>query len=168
MDTGTSTPLTETLQQQAETVERLLPELHRRLFALEPGQPITELPIPQLRLFVLLSAGPLSLSTIADRLDVSPSTVTQLADRLEEAHLVTRIAGAEDRRVKRLQMTGKGRTLLQARRERRVARVREAMARLSGEKREAVLHGLTALVDASLAESPAPIYEDPTGERTMV
>lgn len=154
------------LDEQAAALERLFPEIHRRLFALEPGHPVTEMPLPQLRVFVMLGDGPLPLSVIGRGLGISPSTVTQVADRLERAGLVERVAQAGDRRVKRLQLTARGEGLARERRSRRVARVREALSRLPDGCREDILHSLKALVEAS-AQAPARAsYRDPTGERT--
>jgi len=53
----------------------------------------------------------LSISTIAARLDLEPSTITPLVKRLEAASLVRRIRSAEDERSVRVNLTDKGMAL---------------------------------------------------------
>lgn len=53
----------------------------------------------------------LSISTIAARLDLEPSTITPLVKRLEAASLVRRIRSAEDERSVRVNLTDQGKAL---------------------------------------------------------
>jgi DNA-binding MarR family transcriptional regulator len=53
--------------------------------------------------------GPLSLSQIAERLQVTPATVTNAIDRLEGDKLVRRIAHPSDARTTLAEITAKGR-----------------------------------------------------------
>ena len=70
--------------------------------------------LPQLRALGLLAAHPSGLSgrELATLLDVGPSAVTPLVDRLVEHHLVRRIEDRFDRRITRLHLTDEGQTLL--------------------------------------------------------
>jgi DNA-binding MarR family transcriptional regulator len=53
----------------------------------------------------------LSISAIAARLDLEPSTITPLVKRLEAASLVRRIRSAEDERSVRVNLTNQGKAL---------------------------------------------------------
>src|SRR5207244_9136663 len=96
------------LQEQAAQLESLLPRLMRTLFTLEAEHPVTELPLAQLRVCSILYTGPRTLSALGDELAISVSAVTQIADRLERAGLVERVAAPDDRRMKHLRLTSRG------------------------------------------------------------
>ena len=55
--------------------------------------------------------GALPLGKMGDRLQVHRTSMTHMADRLEEAGLVTRVAHAEDRRSTLIEITAAGRDL---------------------------------------------------------
>lgn len=154
-----------TLAEQAALLECLLPKLMRRLFTLEPGHPVTELPIAQLRVCTLLQGGPRTLSAIGEEAGVSVSAATQIADRLERAGLVERVAEPEDRRMKNLQLTAHGAELMRSRRETRIRRVACALKQMTPEQREGVLSSLHTLLDAATATAPELPHEDPVGAR---
>jgi DNA-binding MarR family transcriptional regulator len=163
---GVSLTMTDdALLEEAERLEELLPALARRLFTLPPEHPAMELPVAQLRVCTLLQTGPRSMSGLGEELDISVSAVTQIADRLERAGLVARIHGGDDRRTKKLQLTLQGTEMMRSRREIRVRRVAHALARLSPEVRETVLHAMQALLDASLAGMPEGAGADPVNAR---
>ena len=104
----------DTLLTQAADLEALLPKLMRRLFTLDPSHPANELPVAQLRVCTILQAGPRTVSAISEELGISVSASTQIADRLERAGFVERVAGQDDRRMKKLQLTLHGAEVLQA------------------------------------------------------
>lgn len=139
----------ETLQTQAAEVEWMLPHLMRRLFTLDPDHPLAEMPIAQLRLCGLLQCGPQTFSCLSDALGISPSAVTQMADRLERVNMVERAPEEDDRRVKRLRLTATGAEQMRARRDTRREHVEAALCRLSPEARETVVRGLRALLEAT-------------------
>src|SRR5215472_9587622 len=95
----------ESLISQAAKLECLLPKLMRRLFTLDPSHPANELPVAQLRVCVILQAGPRTVSAVSEELGISVSATTQIADRLERAGLVERVAERDDRRMKLLRLT---------------------------------------------------------------
>jgi len=142
------------LAAQAAHLERMLPEIARRLFT--PGDeasgqsPLSDLPNAQLKLCYLLVDGRLTVSQVADGLDISASAVTQLADRLEKAGLVERVAAEPegDRRSRYLALTPYGADLMAARRRWRAARVEAALAHLPEEDRARLLSAVETLLDA--------------------
>jgi DNA-binding MarR family transcriptional regulator len=58
--------------------------------------------------------GPLPMGTVAEVLSCDASTLTGIADRLEERKLIQRQIDPTDRRVKLLALTDKGRTLVES------------------------------------------------------
>ncbi|MFV9831300.1 MarR family transcriptional regulator MdtR [Bacillus stercoris] len=63
------------------------------------------------QLFVLASLkkhGSLKISEIAERMEVKPSAVTLMADRLEQKNLIARTHNTKDRRVIDLSLTDEG------------------------------------------------------------
>lgn len=68
---------------------------------------------PQIQLLQFLeNDGPLKMSEIAARLEITLGGVTSLANRMEKAHLIERRRSEEDRRVVRLAITEEGKSLL--------------------------------------------------------
>lgn len=154
------------LLDQAVRLECLLPKLMRRLFTLDPTHPATELPVAQLRVCSILQGGPRTMSAIGEELRISVSAVTQIADRLERAGFVERVAGRDDRRMKQLQLTPREAEIMRSRRETRIRRAADALALLPPAARDAVLEALRVLLDASLASAPEVPEEDLVGSRS--
>ncbi len=64
---------------------------------------------PQLvTLIALFNDGPMSLKTLAQAVDLSPSTMVGIIDRLEAKHMVQRSRDAEDRRQIQISITTQG------------------------------------------------------------
>jgi DNA-binding MarR family transcriptional regulator len=139
------------LMRDATEIEALLPAIMRRFFAgnSEPGQPAAELPIAQLNVCSILQNGAQSMSALSEELEISLSALTQLADRLEKAGLVERVAGCDDRRTKTLSLTEYGRDMMRARRKMRVEHVALLIDRLSQEDRADVIVVLHRLLTAA-------------------
>ncbi len=83
-------------------------------------------------LSVLAYGGPQTLGTLAAAEQVKPPTMSQLVSALEELGLVTR--KPLDRRSIEVSVTRKGRTLLEAGRRRRLARLTKALDGLPAEQ----------------------------------
>jgi DNA-binding MarR family transcriptional regulator len=145
----------EDLLETAEAVAGLMPRLARGLIA-PVKDPADDLPLAQLRLCGILSEGPRPMSALSRALGVSHSALTQIADRLERARLVKRVAEENDRRVRCLQLTAQGEKMTRNRREARVQRTLAVLERLSAPQREAVRTTLEILVDACSATTFNP------------
>jgi DNA-binding MarR family transcriptional regulator len=132
---------------QAAQLEQLLPVVMRQLFTADPAHPVTDLPFGQFRLCVLLhQRGKRTMSHLGDELGISVSAVTQMADRLERAGLVERIADTNgDRRTRYLQLTSDGQRLMESRMAQRLERAEEALRLLAPDERRAVLNALEVL-----------------------
>lgn len=78
-----------------------------------PVPELDALPLGQLRLLMSVYYGPNStMKDFSERLNVSQSTVTQLAERLVKRSLVVRLMDASDRRVIRLHTSAHGQDLV--------------------------------------------------------
>ncbi len=141
----------DTLRQQAAELESLLPRVWRRLFALDPDHPASDLPVAQLRVCSILRTGPRSMSALGKELGISFSAATQIADRLERAGHVERVAKEGDRRVKNLRLTASGTEMMESRRKTRVRRVEEVLEQIPPEMRQTVLRALNRLLEAAEA-----------------
>ena len=143
------------LSDEAELLERIMPNILRKLFSLSHARVLAEMPLAQLRICSFLQDGPMCMSAIADEVGMSTSAVTQIADRMERGKLVERCAAPEDRRLKRLRLTAHAQTLMEARREDRTRRAAEALALLPPSVRQDLISGLEALLKATIATAPS-------------
>ena len=149
------------VREQAAELESLLPALMRKLFTLDPDNPVSDLPLAQLRVCTLLQPGPKALSNLSQDLDISVSAMTQIADRLERAGMVERVPGTEDRRVRLLQLSPQGLERMRSRRAFRTRRAQEALLQLLETDRPAVLEAVRLLLEAAKATAPSAQHEDP-------
>lgn len=136
--------------ERARRAEQALPEIARRLFTFLPEDALANLPSAQLKVCSLLLGGPRTMTQIGEELNISVSAVTQLADRLEKADLVERLATDRDgdRRARYLALTPHGAALMESRRECRVRRVAAALARLPDSDQASVVAALETLLAA--------------------
>lgn len=148
------------IMEQAARLEHLMPTILRRLFTLGNAGVLADMPLAQLRLCSYLQDGPRSMSAVAEELDISTSAVTQIADRMERAGLVERIAAQCDRRLKHLHLTPHARELMKTRRNNRTRRAHEALSKLPPVLRTELIEGLEQLLQAALATS-VPAKTDP-------
>jgi DNA-binding MarR family transcriptional regulator len=137
---------------QARQLDAIFKALARKV--LVDDDPASELPLRQLRVCLLLYERPHSMTELSRELGVSQSAITQIADRLESAKMVTRGPVGDDRRVRSLQLTVRARNMLRLREDGRIERVRRIMDSMSAERRAGVLEALEALRDASSATAP--------------
>ncbi|MCE9548208.1 MAG: MarR family transcriptional regulator [Planctomycetia bacterium] len=135
------------VQSDAEQLIGLLLSLAREVFVVDDAA--GELPLRQVRVCALLHDEPRSMSWLGRELGVSLSAMTQIADRLERAKLVTRQFEGTDRRVRSLQLTPRGRRIMQRREQVRVQRASELMKQLTPQERKRVLSACQTLLKAS-------------------
>lgn len=141
---------------QARAAARLLLSLVRNLVAVDDAL-MEQLPVAQLRVCGELYHAPRPMSVLSQELGVSLSAMTQIADRLERAGLVRRVAERSDRRVKQLRLTAQGKKMMQRREEARARRMAVALACLAPDARCRVQAALEELVAAAVATSPHAI-----------
>lgn len=85
-------------------------------------------------LSVIVFGGPITLGELAAAEQVKPPTMTRLVRALETEGLVRRQSDPTDGRIVRLRATTKGENLLSAGRTRRVRKLSEPLASLTGEE----------------------------------
>lgn len=69
---------------------------------------------PQLTVLTTIHRnGPLSVTDIARRISLSQATVTSILDRLEQQGNISRVRGKEDKRLVYIELTEKGRAILE-------------------------------------------------------
>lgn len=136
------------------TASRLLVAISARSIALV-DETIT---IPQFRTLVILSnEGPVNLATLASLLDVQPSTIGRMVDRLVSAGLIDRRAHPTSRRELVAELTARGRGVVQqvtANRRNELARV---VAKMPARERRGLVRALAAFT----AAGGEPPYIDP-------
>lgn len=86
-------------------------------------------------LSVLTFGGPTSLSALARAEQVTPATMSKLVSHLEAEGLVAKRADREDKRGVRIEVTAKGRALMEQGRKRRLALLHKRLAKLSRDDR---------------------------------
>ncbi|MEZ5959974.1 MAG: winged helix DNA-binding protein [Hyphomonadaceae bacterium] len=86
-------------------------------------------------LSVLVFGGATSLSGLARAEQVTPATMSKLVGDLEAAGLVAKRADREDKRGVRIEVTAKGRALMEEGRKRRLALLHQRLAKLSRDER---------------------------------
>lgn len=100
-------------------------------------------------LVVLASRGPQRLAGLAESLAVTPATATRMCDRLIRKGLVRRSIDPEDRRSVRLDLSSKGRHLVDAVTERRRVEIRALIDAVPSQERAALVHALNLLTQAA-------------------
>jgi DNA-binding MarR family transcriptional regulator len=138
---------------EAETIAGLLHSFMRHLGKGHNDAVVRELPLAQLRLCHALGDGPRPMSSVSRDLGTSLSAITQIADRLERARLVKRVPRGDDRRVRCLQLTGRGEKMMRLHEDARVERMAKMLEHLTTKERQAVADALRTMVRASAAAS---------------
>jgi len=89
---------------------------------------------------VLLHRGPLPVNTIGPVVDLTPGSISIAVDRLFAKDLVSRVESSEDRRVRIVALTPRGKTLIDSAFRKHSGQMRRVFAELSPEE----LRGLEA------------------------
>jgi DNA-binding MarR family transcriptional regulator len=108
------------------------------------------LTVTQLRsLFLIVNKGRTNFRKLAEALEVTPSNVTGIVDRLVEQGLVSRTQNPEDRREMTLQATDKGQALVSSLKEAGIKRMTQILSVLSLEELSGLTQGLSAFIKAA-------------------
>ena len=107
------------------------------------------LTIPQFRTMVILSArGPVNLATLAGLLDVAPSTIGRMVDRLVSAGLIDRQPNPDSRREVVVELTVRGLDVVAGVTGHRRRRIAEVVRAMPPRERRGLVRALTAFTDA--------------------
>jgi DNA-binding MarR family transcriptional regulator len=105
--------------------------------------------LPQFRMLVILdSRGAMKLSALAELLDVNPSTVTRMVDRLVSTEMVARQPNPATRREVVVELTADGRRVVRGVMRRRRAAIGRIIAKMPEHDRRGLIEVLTAFTAA--------------------
>ncbi|HET8714508.1 MAG TPA: MarR family transcriptional regulator [Holophagaceae bacterium] len=142
---------------KAQKIEAIFHDIRRIVRALELFSKEVDvkfnLTAPQLwALWELGKDGPLSLKDLSARIQLHPSTVVGVVDRLEAKGLVARKADPEDRRRVRLSLTAAGRALRRKVPHPAQGRLLHALQQMSDKQISSIHTSVATLVKAMEAE----------------
>jgi MarR family 2-MHQ and catechol resistance regulon transcriptional repressor len=83
---------------------------------------------------VLLNKGPLPVNAIGPIVDLTPGSISVAVDRLFEKGLVTRVESAEDRRVRIVALTPRGKDLIVSAFRKHSSQIKRVFSQLSPEE----------------------------------
>ena len=89
------------------------------------------------------------MSEISERFDISNAAASQLVEKLVQGEHIERAEDPTDRRAKVLQLTPKGKDLIEAGFKERYKWMDELVSNLKAEEREKVVEALTILTEAA-------------------
>lgn len=119
----------------ANLIEEMMSHIHRRS-ADDTLEVMNEAGLTMAQvvaLMVLQKAGPLSVSSVAACIKLSPAAASHMVERLVVGGLVGRSEDTVDRRHKRVEITAAGRELIQRTQEQRTREFTRILSRLSGD-----------------------------------
>ena len=98
------------------------------------------------------------ISDLGERFDITSAAASQLVDKLVQSGLIQREEDPADRRAKLLNLTGKGRELIQQDVEKRYRWVNQLAGKLTAEERDKVAEALDMMIGAAqeLETEPVP------------
>lgn len=105
-------------------------------------------------LVILDSRGAVKISTLADLLDVNPSTATRMIDRLVLTEMVRRQPNPASRREVVVELSDEGRRVVRGVTRRRKAAIGRIVASMPDRERQGLVDALTAFAEAG-GEPPA-------------
>ena len=107
------------------------------------------LSLVHLNLLMLLRArGPLTMTHLAELLDVSVASATGIVDRMEKKGVIERTRSEEDRRVVEVSVTDVGEEVFSAMQAERQIRLAQLLSEIKDDDLAALLQGLRAFRDA--------------------
>jgi DNA-binding MarR family transcriptional regulator len=99
------------------------------------------------------------ISDLSDRFDITNAAASQLVDKLVQSGLIQREEDLHDRRVKRLNLTEKGRKLIQHGIEERYRWVDQLVRKLTEEERNKVSEALQIMTQAAKELEAEPVHQ---------
>ena len=116
-----------------------------------------DLPLRQFKVCLALYGQSRSMSEIGRQLNLSPSAVTQMSDRLERRGLIERVFLDEDRRVRKLRLTTKGQKIVRSREQKQLRRISQVLESLGSEDLGKTIAGLEILARGCTSNSAAEL-----------
>lgn len=110
----------------------------------------TGLSMPQFSILMQLHhKGPCGMSEISERFDITAAAASQLTEKLVQGGYIERAEDPNDRRAKSIQLTPKGRELVEAGMTERYRWMDELVSKLSAEDKPKVVEALIVLTEAA-------------------
>lgn len=110
----------------------------------------TGLSMPQFSILMQLHhKGACGMSEVSERFEITPAAASQLVDKLVQSGFVVREEDPNDRRARLLNLTDKGRQLIQQGTEERYRWVDELAKKLTPEEKAKIGEALVALTEAA-------------------
>ncbi len=107
----------------------------------------TGLSMPQFSLLMQLHhRGSCGMSEVSERFEITPAAASQLVDKLVQSGLVHREEDPQDRRAKSLNITPKGKALIQQGLEKRYHWVEPLVGKLTAEERAKVSEAFEVMI----------------------
>lgn len=110
-----------------------------------------------------LACGPLRMSEVAERVEISSASLTGIVDRLEQRGLVERERSDSDRRVVTVALTDDGREVLDAAHADFSRRLDEMLEPLSDAERDSLLRLLTKMTTEKVTTEKVTTEKGPQG-----
>jgi MarR family 2-MHQ and catechol resistance regulon transcriptional repressor len=111
-------------------------------------------------LFILAHAGNQPMGALAQKVQLSPAAATHMIEQLVQGGLVSRLEVPEDRRSKRIQITGKGRAFIHRLDVERRSEFADAMSHLKPQTALRLAQAARAAV-AELTQTETAGHRDP-------
>ncbi len=113
------------------------------------GAKASGLSMPQFSILMqMYYRGQCGISDIGQRFEISPAAASQHVENLVQAGLLERAEGVEDRRVRQVQLSARGRALLERGIHERYRWVDSLAEKLDEREREKIAEALTILAEA--------------------
>ena len=124
--------------------------MHRSMRGWSQFAKSTGLSMPQFSILMQLHhKGPCGMSQISERFDISNAAASQLVEKLVQNKYIERAEDPTDRRAKVLQLTPKGKDLINAGVAERFRWLDELVKNLSADEKSKVYDGLSILTEAA-------------------
>lgn len=126
--------------------------MHRSMHGWTHFAKSTGLSMPQFSILMQLHhKGACGVSDVSERFDISNAAASQLVDKLVQGEYVERAEDPNDRRAKVLQLTPKGKSLIEAGFNERYRWMDELTSRMNSEENKKVAEALAILTKAAQA-----------------
>ena len=145
------------MSDRARQLEAMLPKLLRRMFNGTETDEFAELSLAQVRILRAVLDSPHTAGEIVELLGYSPSALSQVTQRLVAAGLLVKSKDIHDARIKHLELSDKGRQLMESRREARVQQAELVLSRLDEEEQKELIRLLEKMSRAGTESWTSPI-----------
>jgi DNA-binding MarR family transcriptional regulator len=127
-------------------IEDLLQQWKAIMTMARPRWGNVDLTFTQLRALSILQRGKVSVSELAETLGIGLAAASTLADRMSRRQFIVRRSDPEDGRIVRLELSSRGRTLIERMERGRTEHLGKLIARMTPTEREALKTTMRAFV----------------------